>query len=133
MLKNSISSDFSINSIIGEHTSFKGIFNIQGPLRIDGDFTGKIVSSGKVIISKTGRAECVILAKNVVVGGVVKGDIYAEDKVIVLKSSEIIGNIYSSSITMDDGVIFNGKCEIIHKNSIKDIIENKKKENYSIH
>jgi cytoskeletal protein CcmA (bactofilin family) len=133
MIKKGISSDFSINSIIGENTSFKGIFTIKGPLRIDGDFTGKIISSGKVIIGKTGRAECIILAKNVVVGGVVKGDIYAEDKVVILKSSEIIGNIYSSSVIMDDGVIFNGKCDIIQKNDLKDIIDIKKKEHYTFH
>lgn len=128
MIKKIISSDFSINSILGEGTSFRGLFTIKGPLRIDGNFTGKIDSSGKVIIGKNGRAECVIIAKTVVIGGTVKGDVFAEDKVIVLKTGEVIGNIFSCSITMEDGVIFNGKCKIIAKNNIKELIETKKRE-----
>lgn len=125
-----ISTDFSINSIIGSNSSFKGLFAIDGPLRIDGNFIGKINSNNKVIIGKIGRAECIILAKTVVVGGTVKGDIFAEDKVIVLKTGEIIGNIYTASVHMEDGVIFNGKCHILTKNYLKELIENKKKEKY---
>ena len=132
MIKKIPSTDISINSFIGEKTSLKGIFSIKGPLRIDGNFSGKIESTGKVIIGKNGRAECIIIAKTITVGGTVKGDIIAEDKVNVLKSAEIIGNIYSCSVNMDDGVIFNGKCKILTKDQIKDLIENKKAEKIEI-
>jgi cytoskeletal protein CcmA (bactofilin family) len=128
-IKNSLT-ELTINSIIGENTYLKGLFNIKGPLRIDGNFSGKINSTNKVIIGKGGRAECMIVAKVVIVGGTVKGDIYAEDKVLVLKTGEVIGNIYGSSVTMEDGVIFNGKCTIISKSNIKDVIEQKAKEEY---
>jgi cytoskeletal protein CcmA (bactofilin family) len=130
MLKKIFKSDLTINSILGENTHLKGIFTIKGPLRIDGNFQGKINSSGRVIIGKTGRAESMIVAKNVIVGGTVKGDIIAEEKVLVLKSGEVIGNIYSNSVNMEDGVIFNGKCEILSKNDIKHFINSKVKEEY---
>jgi len=122
--------NLTINSILGENTSLKGLFTINGPLRIDGNFSGKINSTGKVIIGKGGRAECMIIAKNVIIGGTVKGDIIAEDNVIVLKSGEVIGNIYSCSVTMEDGVIFNGKCEIIPQDNIKNFIELKTNEKF---
>lgn len=125
------SHDYSINSIIGEHTSFEGTFNIKGHLRIDGNFRGKVNSSGRVIIGKNGRSESTIIAKTVVVGGTVKGDIFADGKVIVLKTGEIIGNIYACSVNMEDGVIFNGECKIFPKDELKRIIETKKKEKYS--
>lgn len=131
MIKRFLSNESTINSIIGENTLFKGTFYINGPLRIDGNFSGKINSTGKVIIGRNGRAECVITAKTVIIGGTVKGDVFAEEKVIILKSGEVIGNIYSKSITMDDGVIFNGKCEIIPENLIKDFIKSKSKEEYA--
>lgn len=132
MIKKIKSSDFTINSILGENTTLKGHFVIKGPLRIDGNFSGRIDSDGKVIIGKNGRAECVIIGKSVIVGGTVKGDIYAEEKVLVLKTGEIIGNIYSTSITMEDGVIFNGKCKIIEEENIKEFIESKKREKFSL-
>lgn len=132
-MKNKLkSTDLTINSILGENTTLKGHFIIKGPLRIDGNFSGKIDSTGKVIIGKNGRAECMLIARVVIIGGTVKGDIYAEEKVLVLKSGEVIGNIYSASITMEDGVIFNGKCKIIEKENMKDILESKKREKYNL-
>ena len=125
------SSDLTINSILGENTTLKGHFIIKGPLRIDGNFSGKIDSNGKVIIGKNGRAECTIIAKSIIVGGTIKGNIYAEEKVLVLKTGEVIGDIYSTSITMEDGVIFNGKCKIIERENIKEFLESKKRERYN--
>jgi len=124
MIKKIQSSEHSINSILGENTSLKGIFNINGPLRIDGNFQGQIHSTGKVIIGKAGRAECEITAKKVVIGGTVKGDVIADENVIVLKTGEIIGNIYACSVRMENGVIFNGKCNILPKEKIKEMIKN---------
>ena len=49
-----------LNSIIGEGTKFKGEFDLDGLLRIDGDFSGIIRSKGKVLVN--GRAECDIYA-----------------------------------------------------------------------
>ena len=128
-----INKNISINSILGENANLKGIYSIDGPLRIDGNFKGKINSTDKVIIGKTGRVECIIIARTVIVGGTVKGDIFAEDKVIVLKTGEIIGNIFSCSVNMENGVIFNGNCKIIEKESIKDLLELKRKEHYLFH
>lgn len=125
-----IKKTFSINSLLGEQSSLKGIFTIDGPLRIDGNFKGKINSSGRVIIGKNGVAECIIIAKIVIIGGTLKGDIYADDKVIVLKTGQIIGNIYALNVNMEDGVIFNGKCNIIDKNNIKELLDSKRKEQY---
>ena len=124
--------DGFINSILGENTTLKGIYMIKGPLRIDGHFYGKIESTGKVIIGKSGRAESTIIAKNVIIGGTIKGDVYSEDKVLILKTGEIIGNIYSCAITMEDGVIFNGKCKILNKDNMRDLIDKKKKEKFAI-
>jgi cytoskeletal protein CcmA (bactofilin family) len=124
--------DGFINSILGENTTLKGIYMIKGPLRIDGNFYGKIESTGKVIIGKSGRAESTIIAKNVIIGGTIKGDVYSEDKVLILKTGEIIGNIYSCAITMEDGVIFNGKCKILNKDNMRDLIDKKKKEKFTI-
>ncbi len=131
MFNKIIPHESNINTFLGENSNLKGIFNIKGPLRIDGIFSGKINSSGKVIIGKSGKAECMIVAKSVVVGGSIKGDIYAEEKVMVLKSGEVIGNIYSTSVIMEDGVVFNGKCNIIAKNEIKSFLESKANERYN--
>lgn len=124
--------EITINSIVGSGTEYQGLMNITGPLRIDGTYIGKVNSTGKVYIGKHGKAEAMILANNVVVGGYVKGDIYAEKNVIVLKSAQIDGNIYTCSVNMDDGVLFNGECRILGSSEMKDLLLLKRKEKFTL-
>ncbi len=101
-----------INSIIGEGTSFSGDIQLSGLIRIDGDFKGSITTKGKVLIGKNGRAECMIKADTVVIGGVVKGDIVSTDKVVILSTGMLIGNIAAPRLVAEEGVILNGICNI---------------------
>jgi len=131
MQKKIPNSDFSINSIIGAGDSYKGEINLKGTLRIDGEFFGKINSYSKVYIGKTGKVESLIIARNVIIGGLVKGEIFAEENIVVLKTAEIIGNIYSCSVNIEDGVIFAGECRVLNKDDMKELIETKRKEKYN--
>lgn len=127
-IKFSNKNDNSINSFIGDTTIFRGEFEANGPLRIDGKFYGKIISGDMVYIGRKSLSECVILAKDVIIGGTVKGSIYSENTLTVLKTAEIIGNIYAGSVSMEDGVTFDGECKILGKDEIKKLIETKKNE-----
>ena len=101
-----------INSIVGDGTKFVGDLELNGLLRIDGDFIGNIKTDGKVLIGKNGRAECTITADTVVIGGVVKGDIVSSGKVVILSTGMLIGNISTPRLISEDGVILNGVCVI---------------------
>ncbi len=102
-----------VNSIIGEGTRLAGEFDLNGLLRIDGEFYGKVRTKGKVLIGKSGVAECKIFASTVVVGGKVTGDIFATEKIILLSTGVLIGNIKTPRIVIEEGVLFDGTCEII--------------------
>ncbi len=101
-----------VNSIVGEGTRLNGELDLNGLLRIDGDFTGTIKTNGKVLIGKNGRAKCTITASTVVVGGAVRGNIYSSEKVIILSSGIMIGNIYTPRLIVEEGVILDGNCTI---------------------
>jgi len=104
--------DNIVNSIIGEGSEFKGEFKINGLLRIDGKFQGTIETDGKVLIGQSGEATTDIKARLIVVGGTVKGNIFARERVIFLSTGKIKGNIITQSLIMEDGVIFEGNCTI---------------------
>ena len=111
-----------VNSIIGEGTRLSGDFDLNGLLRIDGEFQGKVRTKGKVLVGKNGIAECQIFAGTVVIGGKVVGDIFATERVILLSTGELIGNIKTPRIVIEEGVIFEGTCEIIEdKKKFEDI------------
>ncbi|MBN2736337.1 MAG: polymer-forming cytoskeletal protein [Spirochaetales bacterium] len=112
MIENRLPDGTFINSIIGEGTKFTGEFDLNGLLRIDGDFTGVIRTKGKVLVGSNGRVECTMYAGTVVVGGIVRGDIYSTEKVIILSTGMVIGNIQSPRLIVEEGVLFHGTCLI---------------------
>ena len=107
--------DNLVNSIIGEGSEFKGEFKINGLLRIDGRFQGVIETEGKVLIGQQGEAVTDIKAKLVVIGGTVRGNVYATERVILKSTGVITGNIITPSLIMEDGVNFEGNCTINKK------------------
>jgi cytoskeletal protein CcmA (bactofilin family) len=109
--------DSFVNSIIGEGTRFNGEFDLNGLLRIDGDFCGTVRTKGKVLVGKNGRAECVIYAGTVVIGGIVRGNIFAVEKVVILSTGIVLGNISTPRLIVEEGVIFNGQCKIFKPES----------------
>ncbi len=101
-----------VNSIVGPGTLVKGHIEVSGLLRIDGDFTGSIKTSDRVIIGRGGRADCTIDASTVVIGGAMRGTIYASDKVIALESALILGNVFTPRLIAESGVLLDGAVHI---------------------
>ena len=97
-----------VNSLIGFGSSFRGDIDSDGFFRIDGDFSGSIKTESKVLIGSTGRADCAITARMVVIGGAFRGTIYARDKVIILSSALVIGSLYTPRLVAEEGVLLNG-------------------------
>lgn len=119
MIDKDVPEDSFINSIIGEGTRFNGEFDLNGLLRIDGDFCGTVRTRGKVLVGRNGRAECTVYAGTVVIGGIVRGNVFADEKVVVLSTGIVIGNISSPRFIVEEGVIFNGNCKIIKQEKPK--------------
>jgi cytoskeletal protein CcmA (bactofilin family) len=107
-----IADEAFINSIIGEGTRVKGELDLNGLLRIDGDFSGVIRTRGKVLVGKNGRAECTLTAATVVIGGVFRGEIVSTEKVIILSTGLVLGSIVTPRLIIEEGVIFNGTCRV---------------------
>ncbi len=112
MTKGPLPEETLINSIVGEGTHFRGNLELNGLLRIDGDYSGSIQTGGKVIIGKNGRADCTINAGTVVVGGVSRGAIYATEKVIILASAVVIGIVQAPRLIAEEGVLLDGEFRI---------------------
>jgi len=101
-----------INSLVGEGTTFNGELQLDGLLRIDGDFIGTIRTPGTVLIGKSGRAESTIEGGTIVIGGVVKGNVIAGEKVVILSTGMLIGNVTAPRLIIEEGVLLNGNCVI---------------------
>lgn len=101
-----------VNSIIGEGSEFRGEFKIRDLLRIDGYFKGTIITEGKVLIGKTGKVDTDIQAGIIVVGGEVRGNIFARKRIVLLSTCKLYGDLVTPSLIVEDGTIFEGRCTI---------------------
>lgn len=102
----------SLNSTIGEGSSFEGKFYISGSLRIDGKFEGEIKTDEELVVGETGRVRTNIEAKSVVIAGTVIGNITARDEVKLLETAKVLGDVTAPAISIQRGVIMQGSVKI---------------------
>ncbi len=102
-----------ITTTLGRETDFNGVMRFRDSLKIDGAFTGEIVSSGFLYVENGATITANIKVGSVVVGGTVKGNIEASEKLEMLATGRVYGNIRTAKLKIADGVVFEGKCEMI--------------------
>jgi cytoskeletal protein CcmA (bactofilin family) len=123
------------NSTIGENSYFSGRFFINGSLKIDGKFEGKSLQADQLYIGVTGRVKTNITATNVIVEGIIVGNITARNRVMLLPTARVLGDISTPELIIQNGVILEGRCMISNdlKHSARGYIENEYgKDNLSV-
>ena len=101
--------DLSINTIVGHGTAFRGDIDASGFVRIDGVVRGDVSARGRVVVGEKARMESDIVGTSVTIGGVVKGNVFAGERVTVLATGLVIGDIITRRIQADDGVFIQGR------------------------
>lgn len=102
----------NLNTVINKNSFFEGRFAIKGNLRIDGRFEGTILSVDQLQIGEGGKVKSDIFASNIVVEGIVIGNITASTRIILLSTARVLGDIKTPELIIQDGVVLEGKCMI---------------------
>lgn len=97
---------------IGKTIKIKGEIESGVEVSVSGEISGKIKCKEGVIIEKDGKMIGDIETKNVVVHGVVEGNMVAEEK-IELKSGCIVkGDLKAPRLVLLDGAKFKGSIDM---------------------
>lgn len=102
-----------VNSVIGEGAKFSGELELDGLVRIDGDFVGSIRRADKVLVGKSGRVKSSIKARVVIVAGSIVGDVCASEVLEILSTALVIGNVKAPLMLVESGVVLHGLCEVM--------------------
>ncbi|MEJ2721064.1 MAG: polymer-forming cytoskeletal protein [bacterium] len=102
----------SLNSILGPGCKVKGNIELQGTIRIDGEFEGDIKCPDTLIIGKSGLVKASVDVKNAVIGGKLLGNIQANNKIELQTGSHVEGDIQTARLVIDEGVFFEGSCKM---------------------
>ena len=99
----------NIIAFLGKGTEFNGAITFDGGIRLDGRFRGEIKGEDSLIIGQEGVVEAEINVPYVIIMGEVKGNIFAEKKVVIHLKGKVYGDIKSPNLVIEDGGIFNGR------------------------
>ena len=108
----SSNSDGKLNSLMGQGSRVCGSLVIQGSIRIDGEFEGKLEATDTLVVGKTGKLVAEVKVKRAVIGGAVQGRIEASQRVELQAGSALHGDMVAPSVIIDEGVFFEGRCEM---------------------
>ena len=102
--------DISINTIIGKGSAISGNMKVNGFIRIDGDIDGSLETDGNVIVGENARIRGDLTAKSVIIGGIIKGNIKANESVKILADAVVIGDVISRKVQVDGSALIHGHC-----------------------
>ena len=101
-----------LNALLGRGSEFEGKLTFEGTVRIDGKFTGTIVSGDVLVVGEGAKISAEIACGTIIVHGEVAGNIRAKNAVELHHPAKMRGNIESPSLMVEKGVIFEGQSKM---------------------
>lgn len=105
-------SQTSISTFVGADTKIEGTLITHSSVRIDGTVVGGVVAEGTIVLSQSGQIDGNVIADNIVVAGVVDGNLTIKDKTNIEPTGEVYGDINTARILIDEQSVFQGKCNM---------------------
>jgi cytoskeletal protein CcmA (bactofilin family) len=123
-----------LGTIIGKGTRIEGTITVEGSTRIDGIVSGKLISNDVVTIGTNGEVNADVKANSIIVGGRIKGNLEASEKIEIHAKAELRGDLIAKSLLIEHGAVFHGNSKMLGESTprltknapIQDMAGNKK-------
>jgi cytoskeletal protein CcmA (bactofilin family) len=99
-------------STLGPGIRIKGELHGEGVFVVDGFFEGEIVLNGTLEIGPHGQVDGNVTADEIVIGGVMRGNLSAGAKVEILPTGSLTGSVRSAAFSAADGATVKGEVWI---------------------
>jgi cytoskeletal protein CcmA (bactofilin family) len=117
MFKRKPNKNAKIDTLIGIKTRINGDVEFAGGFHLDGYINGNVTAESAagafLSVSEHGCIEGSVIAPNVLLNGIVKGNIDASDRVELGSKARVLGNVHYTVIETAVGAQINGK--LIHR------------------
>jgi cytoskeletal protein CcmA (bactofilin family) len=101
-----------LNALLGKGSSFDGKLLFEGNVRIDGKFTGEIISTDTLIIGEGADVKGEISVGSLVIIGDYSGNAKATKSIELRTPAKVRGGLSTASIVIERGVFFDGSCKM---------------------
>jgi cytoskeletal protein CcmA (bactofilin family) len=101
-----------LNALLGKGSAFEGKLLFEGTVRIDGKFSGEIVSTDTLIIGEGAEVKANLQVGSLVCLGDFNGDAKASKSIELKAPARVHGNISTATIVIERGAFFDGTCKM---------------------
>jgi cytoskeletal protein CcmA (bactofilin family) len=101
-----------LNALLGRGSEFDGKLTFEGTVRIDGRFTGTIVTADTLVVGEGAQVNAEITCGSIIVHGAVNGNVKASASVELHPPARVTGNVETPALLVSKGVTFNGQCKM---------------------
>lgn len=99
-------------SIVSAGTVITGDLSCTGVLKVEGEINGSVLKARQVMLAKGGAIRGDVTAHEIVLGGVVDGNVTAADRLELQPTAVVNGNIGTKSIVVMEGARINGAVKM---------------------
>lgn len=99
-------------SILGPNVHVEGNLTGSGTVRIEGNFKGKIIHEGQLVIAETANVEASMRVRELIISGRVEGDVVTTGRLELKPTARLVGSIKSSRVVISDGASLRGDCDV---------------------
>ena len=92
----------NINRIV-EGTVIEGVIKSESNLRIDGEFTGELITKGRLVVGPKGRVQGTVHCLCCDVEGSLKGEVTVLELLAMKASSTVQGDLYYGQLSVEAG------------------------------
>ncbi len=110
-----------VDTIIGEETSLRGSYHSKNSIRVDGEIYGNVSSEDGVIVGVKGMVRGNLTGKSVLIGGRVKGNITAYQRLELQSTAQVEGDIATPVFVAEEGAMFEGNCLMEEVSKVVDL------------
>lgn len=107
----------SVETLVGGNTQISGDVHFTGRCHVDGRVKGNVSADpeghAELTVSEDGNIDGGVTVPYVLLNGIVRGDVYANQRVELGATARVIGNVYYNLIEMAIGAEINGK--LVHQ------------------
>jgi cytoskeletal protein CcmA (bactofilin family) len=104
-----------LNGFLDSGSHMKGELRFDTSFRVDGKFTGSILSEGDLMVGEGGEIEGELSVGRVFVSGTIRGNLRASRRVQIAPSGKVFADIETPSLEIEDGALFEGRCSMVRE------------------
>jgi cytoskeletal protein CcmA (bactofilin family) len=100
------------HTILGPEAAFDGKLTFQGAVRIDGKFSGEIVTDDVLVVGESAEVTAQVVVGSLILNGLLRGNVRAKKAVELHAPARLFGDIETPNLVIHNGVVFEGHCKM---------------------